>query len=248
MNINELNNTFIHIIKNVKIDFKEYENKNDKLDYLEILIHNGVNIKGDDLNYKDMYGNTILLYATIGGYLNVVKYLVKHGANLNHIGFNDYTAFKLSIKYKHFEIVKYLNEQGAYISEEDKLLTASNSNNFTIFKYLIKKGININLQFTTSSYSALMIASMHGYTEIVKYLVESHANLNLQSHNGFTALMYAVVNDKIEIVKYLVEQGANIFIENNLKNKTAYLVAKHFGKKEIAIFLKEKMDLISGSI
>ena len=85
---------------------------------------------------------TPIYVACQNGHIEVVKYLVEHGANINK-GNNNNNATPLDIACEkgHEKVVKYLVEHGAYIHEgdnNDKSLFITNQNRQNnIEKYLI---------------------------------------------------------------------------------------------------------------
>ena len=64
-----------------------------------------------DINALDSALNTCLIYAARHGSLKTVKYLVRHGAALNHKNIYRSTAYDESVTYSHIEISKYLRDE-----------------------------------------------------------------------------------------------------------------------------------------
>ena len=69
------------------------------------------------INSKNKYGNTALMYASTKGSIEMVKYLIENGSNVNFIHFQ--TALHLASTDGYFEIVKLLVENRANISIQD---------------------------------------------------------------------------------------------------------------------------------
>ena len=79
----------------------------------------------------------------------------------------------------------------------------------TIAKYLMTKGVNVDLQDLEGT-NALMCAAVNGHERLVKLLVEKgRARLDLQSDMRATALSLATEYKHTTIAKYLVEKGAS---------------------------------------
>jgi len=166
---------------------------------LMILVNRGAdvnkicNLKKANWIYREY---TPLEYAALQGNINIVKYLVEHGANVNPysvvINWNEMTPLMHAAKKGDIIIVKYLVENGADVN------TYSHRNDAT--------ALSLALQFSKSNDIA----------DIVKYLVEKGADVNTYSDDGLNATpwMYAVKIGRIDIVKYLVTrlQDTNIDI------------------------------------
>ena len=169
------------------------------IETIEALIQEGV--------IFEPYKNFMLYEAASRGCLDIVKYLVEHGADI-HDG--DYDTICCASKYGHLEIVEYLVEHGAdiYAWDDYPLRWASYNGHFDVVKYLVEQGSNIH----TGHDFALREASSSGHLDVVKYLIEQGANIHAQDDEAlFSASKYG----HLDVVKYLVEQGANIHAYNN---------------------------------
>ena len=57
--------------------------------------------------------------------------------------------------------------------------------------------------------TALMMASINGYSEVVRLLINEGAELDQQTSDGFTALIMASQFGHTDVVKLLLDSGAN---------------------------------------
>jgi ankyrin repeat protein len=62
---------------------------------------------------RDARGFTSLMAAAGGGYADVVKTLLDHGANVNNKSDDGTTALKLALQFNHSDIVALLRAKGA---------------------------------------------------------------------------------------------------------------------------------------
>ena len=163
------------------------------IETMEALISEGVEFES--------FKSRMLDKAAQKGYLDIVKYLIEHGANIN---INEQTIC-CALERGHFDVVEYLIEHGANIHAgyDYALRHASEYGHLEIVKYLVEHGADIH---TYDDY-ALRAASTYGFFEIVKYLVEQGADIHTLDDS---ALRWASVHGYFDTVRYLVEQGADI--------------------------------------
>ncbi len=127
--------------------------------------------------------------------MDIVKYLIEKGADVNAKDYYGVTALMYAALYGHLDIVKYLVEHGADVNAKNvngdlALMYASNYGHTDIVKYLVEKGSDVNAKEYFRGVTALMFASREGHFDIVKYLIEHGADVNAKDENklGWTAL------------------------------------------------------------
>ena len=172
------------------------------VDTMEALIQEGVNF--------ELHVDEVFYFAIQKGYLDIIKYLAAHGADVHDRG--DY-PLRIASENGHLDIVKYLVEQGAdvHVDYDSALRQASYYGYTDIVKYLVEQGANIH----AGRDDALRWAVSHGYLDLVKCLVEYGANIHaLDDH----ALRYASENGHLEVVECLVEHGARKYCDFALVN------------------------------
>ena len=131
-------------------------------------------------------GGTPLHVAADRGYLGIVKFLLRHGANPNMK--NDYgnTPLHFAALYGHPEVVKLL----------------------------IKHGADPNIK-NNYGWTPLHDAAYNGRLDVVKLLLEHGANPNIQNNAGLTPLHYAVEGCFVDVVRVLLDHGADLTIRDN---------------------------------
>lgn len=167
------------------------------------------------------YGDFALHDAAIKGDLELIKYLVAHGANVNRWTKHGSTPLLEAAAYGHLVIVKYLVDHGANVHIPGRygltpLHWACIEDHLEIVEYLIEHGGAKVDERADKGYNApLQSAVDHRKLRIVKYLVEHGANVNaIPTKSGEVAILTAAKNGYLEIVKYLVGQGANVSIND----------------------------------
>ena len=134
----------------------------ENVDEVQRLIADGANI-----NAVSGAGRTPLMSATAYGYINIVRFLLENGADINTKDtHNGWTALMFSAGFE--------NEE------------------FEIAQMLIENGADVNEISTKHGATALMMACQNCHSKIARLLIETpNINLNIVSNGGLTALDFA---------------------------------------------------------
>lgn len=193
--------------------------------------------KGADVNARDQLGVTALMWASRNGHLEVVQYLLEHGADIGAKDdrFGLTSLFGASIK-GHTGIVKILLDKGANANAREKtgytvLMRAAAEGYDEIVKLLLDRGGNLN-ETNKDGCSALVQACVGGHTDIVRVLLERGAEINTRYDEGITALTNASRTGHLEVVKLLLYKGADVNAKTDMGN-TALILAAMEGHSEI---------------
>ena len=187
---------------------KEYE---DALEFLKTKIYSIVRwylTIGVDPNTQAEYdGNTLLMFASNAGHLEVVRLLLEYGANPNIQNEYQLTPLIDASEKGHLEIVRLLLENGAdpnrrLHNEDTPLIIASRIGHLEIVRLLLEYGANPNLKNKYGN-TPLMLASQKGLLEMVRLLLEHGADPTIKDKYGFFALMYALKQGNNDIVDLL---------------------------------------------
>ncbi|KAJ7049850.1 ankyrin repeat-containing domain protein [Mycena amicta] len=131
--------------------------------------------------------STVMAHAAEQGHLDIVRYVVEKGVEVNGGDALRYAAEK-----GHVEIVCFLVDKGADVKQGYPLPYAAAKGHLEIVRILVEKGADIN-------------QAAKGHLEIVRILVEKGADINQGD-----PLYHAAVKGHLEIVRILVEKGADI--------------------------------------
>lgn len=139
------------------------------------------------------------------GSIDIVKYLVQSGVNVNYVENDSRAPLIKACKNAHINVVVYLIGQGANVNVcgDMPLSVASENGQLEMVKYLVEHGADIH---EVNDYPVI-VASKNGYLNIVKYLVEHGADVNAQN---FLPLKYAVQYGHKDVETYLGENGGRI--------------------------------------
>jgi ankyrin repeat protein len=122
--------------------------------------------------------NTPLTIASHHGHLDIVTFLMDHGANISARTNTGMTS----------------------------LMFASWKGHLDIVEFLVNRGAKVNDIRSDGGQTSLMFASEYGHLEVVKFLVENKkdpANVDLKTKYNKTALDLARKQGKTEVVEYL---------------------------------------------
>jgi len=125
------------------------------LKVVEVLLRRGANKE-----HRNVSDYTPLSLAASGGYVNIIKLLLSHGAEIN-----SRTGSKLGIS---------------------PLMLAAMNGNTAAVKLLLDMGSDINAQIETNKNTALTLACFQGRQEVVSLLLDRKANLEHRAKVSFS--------------------------------------------------------------
>ena len=133
---------------------------------------------GIDVNARDGYGMTALMWATGRGSKEIISLLLEHGADV------EARNELLSVR----SIEKLATGKEDYWALIDRMGTMEANKHH--------------------GWTALIWASRNGQTEAVNLLLDSRANINAITKDGFTALVHAIDSKHVVTAQLLLERGA----------------------------------------
>jgi ankyrin repeat protein len=194
----------------------------------------------DRINQIDKDGNSFLHRAVHTGNVDMVKFLVSRGADVNVKDNYGQTPVQIAAQLDDVQIIIHLVSHGAEINIKNSigktpLHDAVAHDQFQIVNYLVSQDAEINAK-DINGRTPLHDAVFDNYTEISAYLVSKGAGFNLKDSDGKAALHYAVINENLDIIKSLVSGGANVNIRDKF-NRIPLHYAADKGNLEIAKYL-----------
>ena len=154
-----------------------------------------------------------LLRASARGCVDIVRPLIKLGANVNAADEDGKTALICASHEGHFEVVRLLIERGAdvnIVSDEGwtALICASHEGHVEVVRLLIERGADVNV-VSDEGWTALIRASYRGHVKVVRLLIERGADVNVVSDEGWAALDIASIIGHVGIVRLLRDAGGD---------------------------------------
>jgi len=168
--------------------------------------------QGADINAQtEETLETALTLACCGGFLEVVDFLIKAGAEIS-AGAN--TPLMEASQEGHLDLVKYLIVAGADVnaatsSGDTALMYACDNGHTDVAEALISTGANIE-QEAEGGRTPLMKACRSGHASTVEFLINRGADVNKVSANcDQTPLSLACSHGHLEVVEILLAHGAD---------------------------------------
>ena len=217
--------------------------------------------RGASVNWQDpTTGRTALMLASSNGDLDMVKDLIRRGADRNMRTKGDWcisdnydvqcTAMDYARLDGHVQVALYLEgkDTNAY---ERTLHYAAKSGDLEKVRSLIQSGADVNEAEEMSKLTPLHYAARSNNLPIVKLLLSSGAKPSPQDYVGITPLRDAIVNYRKELATVLIEAGASGSSEQLQGcggGLTEFGWAMNYSQYDIAKLLIEKnaLDLKGG--
>jgi ankyrin repeat protein len=157
-------------------------------------------------------GMTPLMYNSMKGNTERLRWLLKRSPKLDVKMDGGSTALFLACYYGHSMIVKMLLDKGAKCMRTDNgntcLLTSVVNRHETIVKILLNHGVDP--KESNGGRSPLGTAAYDGCLPIVKMLCQAGADLEVRDGMNFTPLMDACHTGHLDVVKELIQHGADV--------------------------------------
>ena len=94
------------------------------------------------------------------------------------------------------------------------LCTAATNGHFEIVKYLAENGADLEAKDFYSGTPSLPCAVFENRIEIVKYLIDKKCNINENNYWNITSLHAAASSHNLYLVEYLLEHGAELEVRD----------------------------------
>jgi len=228
--------------------------ENPNLEFLQLLIDNGVDINSEgskeDTNFMfsiikkslkknkelwfDFQEDTDQCISLISDFLKKddFQYDFKNYAYMHSFLIYKFIILHLFDEIEEIKIslekLKYKYIEGEIFYKYSTLMSAIGKNDIELVKFLLKNKADVNLydffQGNTPLHYALNKKKIN--IKLIKLLIESGADVNKKNFEGLSPLDLAIAN--IKIVEFLVEQGASLYEYCNLR--LPLIESEKFGK------------------
>ena len=179
-----------------------------KFDCFRYLIEIGCDIYG-----KGEFQRNCLHFASIGGNIEILDYLLTHFSfNINEKDILELNSFHLAAENGNIDVMKYLINMGIDYQCDTKyqtnaLFIATRSDHFEVIKYLLSLGFDQNRENKYGSKIIHIAATEENYS-LVKYFIKKGIDINSCNLYGQTALSLSITN--FNMTNYLIQKGSDI--------------------------------------
>lgn len=149
---------------------------------------------GADVNARDRFGYSALMYAAGVGHVGVVELLLAAGADANAKNKNNLTGLELAAARGHAGVVALLRNA--------RFFHAARDGDVGLLTQMLDAGVDVNAQHT-DGWTALMTAALFDRAEIISVLLRRGADARLQNDTGWTALLIAERKGHRQVVSML---------------------------------------------
>lgn len=197
------------------------------------------------LKKLDSKGNSALLNAIRNGKLDVAKFLISMGANVNHKNSRDEQALHLASQSGSVDMVKFLIDECGAISQQhsknsdsqNPIQVAIQCKHLDILKYFISIGIDKNLADDDGrNLFFLACNNPQDQLEIPKYLHSIGCDINGKDMLRKTPFLNCCQEGYLKTLKWLIEIGCDQ--EIGTEKETAIDIAKQARQDQIVKYLK----------
>lgn len=221
--------------------------------------------RGSRVNDTDYYNSSPLIEAVNRGDFEIIKLLVKNGADLNiqqNMGFTALhralTVAGTEIKMLEYEIQKAqkdpppsllegIKEKGmelltSFINQKKASSESSGGKWMEIIKFLINSGIDVNIE-SIDGETPLFSAVCSGQIVLIRYIINQLVDINHISTRVGSALHYALwlpfeESKMVEIAAVLLEAGIDLKIKNR-DGKTVIDIAREKNLTRLSSLFKQ---------
>ncbi|AGF78238.1 ankyrin repeat-containing protein [Desulfocapsa sulfexigens DSM 10523] len=159
--------------------------------------------------YSSAPGSTPLILAILERHFDLVKFLIKNGADIDKGDQQGITPLVHTLR-KTFEDTLGLTRKVAEKNTKDC---------FDLADFLLNNGANINAQNNKGD-SPLFDATASGSLAVMEYLITKGADVNLTNNKGQTPVIIAVSRKKIEKVRTLIKSGIADLNKKDLRGQS----------------------------
>ncbi|XP_071684062.1 uncharacterized protein [Lolium perenne] len=197
----------------------------------------------------NLKGLGVLHYAACAGHLEICKYLVELGGDVNATadaaGFLGLTPFMAAAQSSDVPTVRYLLDHGGDLMKaDDKGFTvlhhAASSGCCKVTEFLLSKGVPVDLDCGHGT--PLYLAATNEKEKTLKILLDHHANPNVTLSGVASPLMSALIYRSLKCMKLLIKAGADVNVRGSFMTPLLFATSRGGYTNFIQFLLKAGAD------
>ncbi|GFU39754.1 ankyrin repeat and KH domain-containing protein 1 [Nephila pilipes] len=158
----------------------------------------------------ELGASTPLMEAAQEGHIELVRYLISQGANVNATTATGDTALTYACENGHTDVADLLLQAYAKLEHESEggrtpLMKAARAGHLCTVQFLISKGANINKQTTNNDHTPLSLACAGGHIAVVELLLGHGADPTHKLKDNSTMLIEAAKGGHTAVVQMLLD-------------------------------------------
>lgn len=172
---------------------------------------------GADVNYKEKNnGYTALMIGSDYENIEMVKHLLRVGADANIKCDDGRTALMIASAKDNIEIISLLLSHGADVNAINEaygtsaLMMAAEIGGLKTIQFLVKNGADFNQKSKSSGDTTLTYAAVFNHADIVDFLLKAGADINATDNAAVSSLMLAAINENEKMIGILLDSGVNV--------------------------------------
>ena len=203
----------------------------------------------EDINAKDLDGNTVLSWAARCGNEYATRCLLSYGADPLPASRFGSTALHYAAAARSSECLKLILEAGVKADTRNTCLLETplhvaalrHDNPEEYLEPLIARGADLNLRDHEGS-SVLAFAVQANHVRSTLFLLEHGADIDAADEGGMTPTGLAIIYKHYEILALLLEHGPNTAQTTDTGATLLHLCAQHGDPKTVFILQQAKLE------
>jgi ankyrin repeat protein len=179
-------------------------------------------LPASDVNARDRLGNTALIYAASGGHAEVLRLLLREGADAsakNGAGLSALERATDSGRRDAAEVLLAASDgvrlRGVLTGLDSLLLEACRGAETVEVERLLARGASVEARSHGTGWTPLVNACAFGRVDAARVLLDAGADVNGAAADGRTPLHFSAELGDLELISLLLERGADASVRDH---------------------------------